>query len=237
MSVTVQSVVDRAEFIFQDTSNIRWTTAELLLWLNDAQREIALLKPDATATNTTITLATGTKQTLPSGGNRLLKVVRNMSAASSGTGKTAIRIVSRDALDTQEPNWHDPTVAGYSKHGTTVKNYMYSEEDPRTFYVYPGVAGNAYIELVYSANPATVAINANLGVPDVLANAVLDYVLYRGYMKETETADQQRATTHFQLFMTSVMGKTNIDSITSPNFTAGNASGLAPVTNMSGVQG
>ena len=83
MSVTVQSVVDRAEFIFQDTSNIRWTTAELLFWLNDAQREIALLKPDATATNTTITLATGTKQSVPSGGNRLLKVVRNMSAASS----------------------------------------------------------------------------------------------------------------------------------------------------------
>ena len=219
MSVTVQSVVDRAEYIFQDTSNIRWTTAELLLWLNDAQREIALLKPDATATNTTITLATGTKQTLPSGGNRLLKIVRNMSAASSGTGKTAIRLVSRDALDTQEPNWHDPTVAGYAKHGAIVKNYMYSEEDPRNFYVFPGVAGNAYIELVYSSNPATVAINANLGVPDVLANAVLDYVLYRGYMKETETADQQRASSHYQLFIASVTGKTQIDSVTSPNFT------------------
>ena len=213
MSVTVQSVVDRAEFIFQDTSNIRWTTAELLLWLNDAQREIALFKPDAT-----ITLATGTKQSVPSGGNRLLKVVRNMSAASSGTGKTAIRIVSRDALDTQEPNWHDPTVAGYSKHTNIVKNYMYSEEDPRTFYVYPGVAGNAYIELVYSSNPATVAINANLGVPDVYANAVLDYVLYRGYMKETESASQQRATTHYQLFMGALVSKTQIDAGTSPNF-------------------
>ena len=227
MSVTVQSVVDRAEFIFQDTSNIRWTTAELLFWLNDAQREIALLKPDATATNTTITLATGTKQSVPSGGNRLLKVVRNMSAASSGTGKTAIRIVSRDALDTQEPNWHDPTVAGYSKHTNIVKNYMYSEEDPRTFYVYPGVAGNAYIELVYSSNPATVAINANLGVPDVYANAVLDYVLYRGYMKETESASQQRATTHYQLFMGALVSKTQIDNFTSPNVTTG-AAPMAP---------
>jgi|TARA_R110002020_G_scaffold299132_2_gene514886 hypothetical protein len=228
MSVTAQSVVDRAEFIFQDTSNIRWTAAELILWLNDAQREIALLKPDATATNTTITLATGTKQSIPAGGNRLLKVIRNMSAASGGTGKTAIRLVSRDALDTQEPNWHDPTVAGYSKHTNIVKNYMYSEEDPRNFYVYPGVAGSAYIELVYSANPATIAINANLGVPDVFANAVLDYVLYRGYMKETETASQQRATMHFQLFMTSVAGKTQIDSVTSPNFTVSAPTAVPP---------
>ena len=85
MSVTAQSVVDRAEFIFQDTSNIRWTAAELILWLNDAQREIALVKPDATATNTHITLATGTKQSIPAGGNRLRKVIRNMSAASGGT--------------------------------------------------------------------------------------------------------------------------------------------------------
>ena len=220
MSVTVQSVVDRAEYIFQDTSNIRWTTAELIFWINDAQRDISLLKPDATSTNTTLTLATGTKQSVPAGGNRLLKIIRNMSAASGGTGKTAIRIVSRDALDTQEPNWHDPTVTGYAKHGTTVKNYMYSEEDPRNFYVFPGVAGNAYIELVYSSNPATIALGANLGVPDVLANAVLDYVLYRGYMKETETADQQRASTHYQLFIASVTGKTQIDSITSPNYTA-----------------
>jgi hypothetical protein len=227
MSVTAQSVVDRAEFIFQDTSNIRWTAAELILWLNDAQREIALFKPDATATNTTITLATGTKQSIPAGGNRLLKVIRNMSAASGGTGKTAIRLVSRDALDTQEPNWHDPTVAGYSKHTNIVKNYMYSEEDPRHFYVYPGVAGSAYIELVYSANPATIAIDANLGVPDVFANAVLDYVLYRGYMKETETASQQRAATHYQLFLASVNGKTQIDDITSPNFTGSVPAGPA----------
>lgn len=226
MSVTVQSVVDRAEYIFQDTSNIRWTTAELVFWVNDAQREISLLKPDATSTNTTITLATGTKQSIPAGGNRLLKIIRNMSAASSGTGKTAIRLVSRDALDTQEPNWHDPTVTGYAKHGAIVKNYMYSEEDPRNFYVFPGVAGNAYIELVYSSNPTTIALDANLGVPDVFANAVLDYVLYRGYMKETETAEQQRASMHYQLFMTSLGSKTQIDAITSPNFTS-SAPGIA----------
>lgn len=233
MSVTVQSVVDRAEYIFQDTSNIRWTTAELLLWLNDAQREIALFKPDATSTNTTITLATGTKQSIPAGGNRLLKIIRNMSAASSGTGKTAIRLVSRDALDTQEPNWHDPTVTGYAKHGAIVKNYMYSEEDPRNFYVFPGVAGNAYIELVYSSNPATVAINANLGVPDIFANAVLDYVLYRGYMKETESANEQRASMHYQLFMTSLGSKTQIDTVTSPNSTS-SAPGIAQIPSVGG---
>ena len=194
MAVTVQSVLDRVQQTLQDTGGIRWSsTAELILWVNDAQREIALLKPDATATNTTVTLAAGTKQTIPAGGNRLLNVVRNMSAASSGTGKRTGRLVSRDILDSLAPSWHDPAV-------------------------YPGVSGNAYLEIIYSGNPATVAANGNLGVPDIYATAVMNYVLYMCYMKDTEfVANQQRAGSHFNLFVTSVTGKSQIDMVTSPN--------------------
>ena len=94
MATTVQSVIDRVQTVLQDTTGVRWpVVAELVLWINDAQREIALLKPDASAINETITLADGTKQDIPSAGNRLLKVVRNMSAASGGTGKRAVRLV------------------------------------------------------------------------------------------------------------------------------------------------
>ena len=80
MTVTVQSVLDRVQQTLQDTAGIRWSsTNELVLWVNDAQREIALLKPDATATNATVALVEGTKQTIPDDGNRLLRVVRNMA--------------------------------------------------------------------------------------------------------------------------------------------------------------
>ena len=71
MAVTVQSVVDRVQTVLQDTTGVRWkVTEELVLWVNDAQREVALLKPDASATNATVTLTAGTKQDIPSGGNR-----------------------------------------------------------------------------------------------------------------------------------------------------------------------
>jgi|TARA_R110000822_G_C15170334_1_gene479193 hypothetical protein len=219
MAVTVQSVIDRAQTVLQDTTGVRWpVVAELVLWINDAQREIALLKPDASSTNTTVTLATGTKQDIPSGGNRLLKVVRNMSAASSGTGKRAVRLVDREVLDAQTPDWHDPTVSGDAAHTTVVKHYIYDESNPRNFYVYPGVAGNAYLEIVYSSNPVTVAQNANLSIPDIFANAVMNYVLYMAYMKDAEYAgNAQRASSHFQIFTTSVTGKGQIDAITNPN--------------------
>lgn len=219
MTVTVQSVIDRAQAILQDTTGIRWpVTSELVLFVNDAQREIALLKPDASASNTTVTLVTGTKQSIPADGNRLLRVVRNMSAASSGTGKRSIRLVSREILDSQTPDWHDPTVSGDAAHTSIVKHYIYDESNPRNFYVYPGVAGNAYVEIVYSANPATVAQSGNLSIPDIFANAVTDYVLFRAYTKDAEYAgNNQRASTHYNLFINSVTGKGQIDVITSPN--------------------
>ena len=219
MAVTVASVIDRVQVTLQDTTGIRWPeTSELILWVNDAQREVALLKPDASATNDTITLVTGTKQTIPSTGNRLLRVVRNMSAASGGTGKRSIRLVSREILDAQTPDWHDPTVSGDAAHGSVVKHYMYDEQDPRNFYVYPGVSGTAHIEIVYSANPTAVAANGNLSIPDLYANAVMNYVLYMAYMKDAEYAgNSQRAANHYQLFTASVTGKAQVDLITTPN--------------------
>jgi len=219
MAITVQSVIDRAQTVLQDTTGVRWpVVAELVLWVNDAQREIALLKPDASAVNDTITLIAGTKQAIPSGGNRLLKVVRNMSAASNGTGKRAVRLVDREVLDAQTPDWHDPTVAGDAAHNAVVKHYIYDESNPRNFYVYPGVSGAAYLEIIYSSNPAAVAQNDDLSIPDIFANAVMNYVLYMAYMKDAEYAgNQQRASSHFQLFTASVTGKGQIDAVTNPN--------------------
>ena len=219
MAVAVNDVIDKVQEVLQDTGGVRWDqTNELLEWLNDAQREIALLKPDATSENTTVTLVTGTKQTIPSDGNRLLRVVRNMSAASGGNGGRSIRLVARDVLDTQTPTWHDPSVTGDAAHTNIVKNYIYDEQDPKNYYVFPGVSGNAYIEIVYSKNPAAVVAGNNLGVDDIYANAVQNYILYMAYMKESEVAaNAQRASSHYNLFTQAITGKAQVDTITTPN--------------------
>ena len=219
MAVAVNDVVNKVQQILQDTAGIRWSeTNELIEWLNDAQREIALLKPDATSTNATITLVTGTKQSIPTDGNRLLRVIRNMSAASSGDGGRSVRLVARDVLDTQTPTWHDPNVTGDATHTNIVKNYIYDEQDPTNFYVFPGVVGNAYLEIVYSKNPATVAAGGNLGVDDIYTNAVQNYILYMAYMKESEiAANAQRASSHYNLFTAAITGKAQVDTITTPN--------------------
>ena len=206
-TLTGANILARIKDILQDTTSVRWPEAELLRYINDAQREIVNYRPESSATTANVQLVAGTKQSLPSGGLRLIKVTRNMSDTSGGaTGKRAIRIVNVDILNTQEPDWNDPTVSGDAAHGTTVKHYIFDEDDPKNFYVYPGVSGNAYVEVVYSDSPTDLGnTSATISVDDIYANAIMDYVLFRAYQKDSEYAgNQQRAASHFQLFVSSL---------------------------------
>ena len=207
-TLTGANLISRIQDILQDTTSIRWPEAELLRYINDAQREVCNLRPESTATTANTALVVWTKQSLPSGGLRLIRVTRNMSsAAGNATGGRAVRLVDVDILNTQEPNWHDPTVSGDAAHTTTVKHYIFDEDNPRSFYVYPGASSTStFLEIVYSAAPTDLAnTSATLHVDDIFANAVIDYVLFRCYLKDAEYAgNQQRAGTHFQLFSSSL---------------------------------
>ena len=143
-----------------------------------------------------------------------------MSATGgSATGKRAIRIVNPDILNTQEPDWHDPTVSGDAAHTTVVKHYMFDEDDPRNYYVYPGVAGNSFVEIVYSASPTDLTdTSSTIGVDDIYANAIIDFVLYRAYMKDAEYAgNAQRASNHYQLFTGSISQGVQSSTLLDPN--------------------
>ena len=55
-------------------------------------------------------------------------------------------------------------------------------------------------------------------LPDIFANAVMDFVLFRAYTKDAEFASNaQLAGQHYQLFLNGVTGKGQVDMISSPN--------------------
>ena len=83
MAISGSDILSRVRDTLQDTTSVRWTDAELLRYLNDGQREVVNMKPDASALTTNVQLSTGTLQTIPSNGLRLIKITRNMSSAAS----------------------------------------------------------------------------------------------------------------------------------------------------------
>lgn len=188
MPLTAQNIIDRAETILQDTTNVRWQATELLQWVNDAQRQIVLLKPDANPTVASVLMTSGTKQTIPSGGTQFIDMTRNMGSAPGTTPGNAITYIDRTILDEQIPGWHA------SPSSATIQHYTFDGRNPKVYYVYPPSTGTSYAEIHYASSPADIGLSDSLSLGDIYANPVLDWVLYRAYSKDADyAANEQRA--------------------------------------------
>lgn len=207
-TIAAQSIVDRARHILQDTTagGTRWLDDELLKWLNDAQREIVLLKPNAYSSVENLSLSSGSKQTIAAEGLLLLSVVRN-------TGGRAVRRVDRNILDSENPDWHN--VGSTS----SVEHYVFDEDAPETFWVYPPNSGGGTVEVIISKAPTDVSSIGNaITLNDIYMNVILDYMLYRAYSKDTDYAgNTQRAGTHYSAFNNSLGVKLQQEQASSPN--------------------
>jgi len=222
----VIDIIRRAEKILNDEGAVRWTRLELQDWINDAYKEVVLLRPDANSQTATVTLAVGTRQKLSDAGTinlptalRVLDVIRNMAATSN---KRAVRFVDRRVLDDQLPGWHA------EEQSVNVVHWMFDIRTPKEFLVYPPATALAQIELAYSSVPTSHALSAGaldpdgadttvISLDDIYANVILDYLLYRAYSKDAEyAANGQRAINHINSFNASLGAKTTTDIATAP---------------------
>lgn len=219
MTITAQSIIRRAVETLQDTTSVRWPVNELVRYLNDGQREIVLYRPDSMVTNATITCAAGTKQALPANGAKLVEVIRNAAATSA---KKSVRMINREILDAQTPGWHNITGS------VDILHFMYDPRDPKTFYVYPPATSSAQLDIVYAAYPTDItepadgalytAVTGNISLPDIYSNALLEFVLYRAFMKDSEYAgNAQRAQAHYAAFNNALGNEIKATVAVAPN--------------------
>jgi hypothetical protein len=226
-TITAQSIIDKAAILLSDGTNVRWTVAELLGWLNDSQRQITLIRPDASVVTANITLVAGTKQAIPSTGLRLIDVIRNMGVGGATPGRS-VRLVDREVLDAQSPDWHSSTAAA------SIKHFIFDQRNPKTFYVFPPAdATSPTVEALYSVAPAEVAAAGNtITLDDIYQNPILDWMLYRAFSKDSEYArNHELAMRHLAAFQGALGVKTEVDLAVSPNrnappFNPGSAGGL-----------
>ena len=214
--IKAKDIIARAGDILFDTTQVRWPEAELLRWLNDAQREVVLQRPDAKAINESVSLVVGSRQSIPPTGLRLIDVIRNMGAGTI-PGR-AIVMVDRAVLDAQRPLWHTETNTAKE-----AKHFVFDARDPKRFYVYPPVetAKTFSVEVVYSVAPADCVSGESLiDLDDIYAGPVLDWILFRAYSKDSEFAgNTNRAATHYQAFYSSIGAKSQVDAAMSPRQT------------------
>ena len=63
-----KTIIDKASLLLADVSQSFWLVSELLGWLNDGQRDIATVMPQANVKNSAVQLVAGVKQSLPRDG-------------------------------------------------------------------------------------------------------------------------------------------------------------------------
>lgn len=237
MAITAADVFTRVRLQAQDEDSVRWSLAEDRLWINDGMRQIVLLKPSAYSTTVVMTLAAGTKQTLASTYMSVLAIKRNMK--TNGTdGAKAIRMVERDILDAVHPNWHDTTVYAAA---ASVKQAVFDPKNPREFYVFPANDGTGKVELTVSSVPtpigvptvpesiADAAYTAALALGDEWLNALVDYVLFRNYLKDMGgVGNSARAAAHYKMFGDSCGVKLAMETAMNPN--TGRGAAVMPST-------
>lgn len=207
----------RVAEILQDTTNVTWTAAQLIEWLNDAIRSLILVRPDASAITSAIQLVAGTKQVLAAGELRLIRVVRNMGANGTTAGR-AIRLGDMMSLDAFNPDWHTETAA------VVVKEYMFDEARPDEFWVTPPVHATTpvYVEAVRSVLPAAMTSAANtVPVDDIYGPALIEWCCYRAFSRDSEnTPNWQRAARHFAAFFNLLQIKQVADMAINPKVRA-----------------
>lgn len=200
MAVNAKDVVHQAVDLLQDAASVQWQVAELVRALNAAQRQVILYRPDALNKATTITCVAGTKQALPTDGAELIEVVRNNSTSST----RAVRMCDRADLDAQVPGWHALSQKDEIVH------FMYDPREPKAFWVYPPATTNAKLDINYAAaatdiaEPAAGSIWSDVGgtvsVADKYADTLVDYILYRAWLKEGDTQDLAKSSASLQAF-------------------------------------
>lgn len=194
MAVLIQSIVDRVSKTLYDETQVVWAAAEVLSQINTGIATVAQLDETAAVTNASFACVVGTKQSLPLASIAAVEVRRNMGADGNTPGG-AITPISFEHLSRADPNWPTTSPSNSAQH------YMLDERDPRTFYLYPGVASvPSYVELVQRVTPAPVLVSGNLPLPDVYANAVYYFAVAHALARRGMEKDQATAAAFTQLF-------------------------------------
>ncbi|MNV35803.1 hypothetical protein D3C71_1272640 [compost metagenome] len=189
-----------------------WEADELPKWLTDARLEAYRLRPDIFEESEDFECAEGARQTLPGGARMLFDVPRNVSA----TRQRAITVADAGALGRVRPNWRSQAKT------QEIRHFLYDERSPGQFEVYPPARAGVVIELSYAKLPAAVTQDTGdleLEAEGEYAPALVDYVLYRAFLKEADTvpAFHQRAVQHLSACHSTLTGDVTAKAMTSPN--------------------
>ena len=196
MTFLASEVLTPAATTLQDTLTVRWTTAEMLDYLNAGIRALITARPDANPKKASFVPVAGARQALPAETVAFIDLIGN----TSGTQR-AVTKVSIDTLSAVARDWQSGTPSAVAV------NFMYDPRDPFTFYLYPPANGLGSVDLLYSVFPAVLTtVSSVVNMPNMWANPLTNYVIARAYDKDAEYGGNAQLAASYMSRFTSEIG-------------------------------
>ncbi len=204
-----KDVIERARIILQDAGADYWEQSELPKWLTDGRMQAYDLRPVLYESTDTVSLVGGAVQEVPGGSRYLFEVIKNVSHFR----QRRITLVEDETLSRHRPMWRSSTPA------QEILHYLYNTNRPGQFEVYPPARDGVTVEVSYAKIPVEIATynsETELKEEGTYAQALVDYVLYRAFLKEADTvpAFHERAAQHYLAFQSALTGTV---SVANPN--------------------
>jgi len=168
-------ILQNVSFALDDPNDTKFALTQKIAAMNSALQALVSYRPDAASFTTMMLLIAGTRQTLPSDGVRLLKVIRNRGQSGLSDAGRAIRKADMLVQDALIPYWHETTGQ------TVIDEYFYDSIAPKEFYVYPPapVSPTIGIDISYVRVLPTITAGSNtFPVDDYFAPAIQEWMLY-----------------------------------------------------------
>jgi hypothetical protein len=207
-TILADKLLARASTLLFDLAKRQWPENELLQWADDGQLAIVQARPDTYVVNRTQILVPGTRQTLAADELVLIDIARNLGTDGATPGY-AITYTDRKQLDKSNPNWHAATPS------TTVRHWAYDRANPKTWWCYPPQPPSgdfSRVEKDVSIVPPPLTVNdvnganvtSTLSIDDTWINAMLAFIVYRAFFKESEHGDTGKADVAYREFLQSL---------------------------------
>lgn len=207
-------VITRAQKPLMD-NNVHWANDELLDYLNQGRAELYAYRPDIYESTVDVTLVLGNDQVLPFGSRKMLRLLGNVSHPE----QRDIYMANEQMLGRVRPRWRNEPP------NTEIQHVIYDETAPTRFQVYPPSKEGVVIGMSLAVPPDELT-QAQLASTDLieaeLAYGLIDYVMYRAYLKETDATPVVQSTmqAHQQAWQALLGGDLSTAMRISPNATA-----------------
>ena len=206
-------ILQNVNFALDDPNDVKYSLPQKIAAINSALQALVSYRPDAASYTAMMLLVAGTRQTLPSDGVRLLKVIRNRGVSGLSDAGRAIRKADMLVQDALIPDWHETTGQ------TVVDEYFYDSITPKDFYVYPPAPVSPVIGVDISyvrVLPTITAGTDTLPVDDYFAPAIQEWMLYSLWCGDDQNPNYAVARSHQSTFFDLLQIKASSDGAVNP---------------------